>query len=192
MLQVMSSRNGMREVLTDIEEESKRVQVQIGIVYPSVIVLMVAFIFIASVLEREFSWPIFIPVGVHFILTCIWTPRACRYLRRLKGEKKEEFLRLYRHLHDCSKIDDIPEIALTIALMADLVEGPYDEVREFVFQYAGKFLINASSVPLRMPSSQTLTYTLQVLKSDLKDLPEYLSHDDSWIRDAASRRLRGG
>ena len=176
MLQVMSLRNGMREVLTDIEEESKRVQVQIGIVYPSVVVLMVSFIFIASAREIELSWIIFIPVGIHLIFTCIWVPKAWRYLHRLKGKEKEAFLCLYRHLHDCSKIDDIPEIALTIDCMATLTGGPFDEVRNFVFRYAGKFLIGATSVPLRIPSPQTLTYTLQVLRSDLKDLPEYLSH----------------
>lgn len=182
----------MREVLSDIEENGKRVHFQIGLVYPSVVVLMVSFIFIASAREIELPWPIFIPVGVHFILTCIWVPKAFRYLHRLKGYEKEEFLRLYRYLRDCSKVDDISEIALTIDRMADLVEGPFDQVSAFVLNHAPKFLIGVHNLPLRIPSSQTLTDTLQVLRSDLKDLPEYLSHEDPWIRDAAYRRLRGG
>ena len=182
----------MREVLTDIDEEAKRTQIHIGIAFPSVVVLFIICLFVTAKLEIEVFWVVYIPVFINFILTCFWVRRLWRFLRRLKGKEKEEFLRLYRYLHDRSAVDDISEIAITIDHMAALVEWPYGEVRDFVLRYAGKFLINATSVPLRIPSSQILTDTLQVLRSDLKDLPEYLSHGDPWIRDAASRRLIGG
>lgn len=179
----------MRNVLTNSEEDIERTRVWIGITYPVVIVFFVSAIFIAIRLEREYSWTIFIPPVIHFVLACTWAPLVWRFLHRLKGEKREEFLRLYRHLHECSRVDDIIDIAITIDDMAALVEGEYSVVRDFVFQRAGKFLIGATHVPLRIPGIELLVGTLRVLRSGLEELPEYLSSEDYLIREAASRRL---
>lgn len=179
----------MRKVLTDFEEQSERTRVQIGIIYPVVVALALPAALISWHLNQEQTWVLFIPPVIHSVLTCIWIPIAWRFLRRLKGKEKEEFLRLYRHLHDCSKIDDIVEIAITIDDMATIVNGEYSIVRDFVCNHAPGFLIGVKHLPLRIPDAELLIGILRVLKSDLVDLPEYLSSEDYLVRDAASRRL---
>lgn len=179
----------MRNVLTNFEEDIERTRIRIGIVYPVVVVFFASAIFIAAQFEREFPWTIYIPVAIYFVFTCLWLPRAWHFLHRLKGEKREEFLRLYRRLYEYTRIDDIIEIAITIDDMATLVGGKYGVVRDFVFRFAGKFLIGATHVPLRIPDTELLVGTLRVLRSCLEELPEYLSSEDYLTREAASRRL---
>lgn len=180
---------GMRRVLDDTEEHIERTRIRLGITFPCVVVLFASAAFISIELQRRPSWVFFIPAIIHVLLTCLWIPRVWRFLHRLKGAKKEAFLHLYRHLHDCSKVDDIPEIAVTIDNMATLVDGEYSVVRDFVCNRAPKFLIGAKHVPLRIPDTELLAGVLRVLKSDLVDLPEYLSSEDYLVREAASRRL---
>lgn len=185
----ISSQKDMRNVFTDREEEHARTQLHIGIVYPICIVIFIAVITL-SIWRREwFSWIICIPLCVHTFFFVIWVRQLWRYLHRVKGEKKKEFLSLYWRLHDYAAKDNILEIALTIQDMATLVEGSFDVVRDFVFQNAGGFLIGGSALPLRIPESALLLDTLQVLEAKFEDLPEYLSSERYWERDAASRRL---
>lgn len=176
-------------MLTDSEEDTARTQLHIGIVYPICMVIFIAVITISIWLKKEFFWIIYIPLCVHTFFFVIWVEQLWRYLHRVKGEEKKEFLSLYWRLHDCTATDDILEIALTIQDMATLVEGPFDAVRDFVFQNAGRFLIGASALPLRIPGPELLMVTLQVLEAKFEDLPEYLSSERYWVRDAASRRL---
>jgi len=179
----------MRKVLTEFEEQTERTRAQIGIIYPVVVAFFLPVALISRHFHQEQTWLIFITPTVHFVLTCIWIPIAWRFLRRLKGEAREEFLSLYRHLHYCSKVDDIIEIAITIDDMATIVGGEYSVVREFVFNRAPKFLIGVKHVPLRIPEAELLIGILRVLRSNLTDLPEYLSSADYLVREAASRRL---
>lgn len=179
----------MRKVLTDFEEKIERTRVLLGITYPVVVALVLPAALISRHLNHEITWVLFITPVIHSVLTCIWIPIAWRFLHRLKGKEKEEFLRLYRRLYDCSKIDDIVEIAITIDDMATIVNGEYSIVRDFVFAHAGSFLIGVKHLPLRIPDAELLIGILRVLKSNLVDLPEYLSSEDYLVRDAASRRL---
>jgi len=175
-------------VLTDTEERTLRTRIYLGVFSP---VCVAFFIFVLKCSSTStFTRVLWCgPVLIHIVLTCVFILQLWHYLHRLKGEKKEEFLRLYWHLHNCSKVDDILEIAITIDYMATLIGDQYSVVRDFVFQHAGMFLAGATAVPLRIPESHLLIDALRVLRADLEELPEYLSSDDYWLRDAASRRL---
>lgn len=179
----------MRTVFTDSEEESIRTQLHIGIVYPICIVIFIIIITLSIWRGEGLLWIVYIPLCVHTFFFVIWVKQLRRYLHRVKGEEKKEFLSLYWRLHDCTAEDDILEIALTIQDMATLVESPFDAVSDFVFQNAGGFLTGASALPLRIPESALLIATLQILKAKFEDLPEHLSSERYWERDAASRRL---
>lgn len=176
-------------MLTNSEEDTVRTQLHIGIVYPICLVIFITVITMSIWLKKEFFWVIYIPLCVHAFFFVIWVEQLRYYLHRVKDEKKKEFLYLYQRLHDYTAVDNILEIALTIQDMATLVDGQFDVVRDFVSQRAGMFLIGGSALPLRIPESALLIGTLQVLEAKFEDLPEHLSSEYYWVRDAASRRL---
>lgn len=178
-------------MLTDTQEKLLRNQILVRMASPLFVVLFsIAIVLGPRSLFRYFLWGIC--VSVHFVSTCILAQKIGRFLHRLKGEKKEEFVRLYRHIHDCSKVADIIEIAITIDDIAILIEDEYSVVRDFLSQspFAASFLIFSSSEPLLIPPAKVLIATLYILRAaDLEDLSEYLSSELYWVRDAASLRL---
>lgn len=183
---------GIRRVLTATEENALRFCVRLGIIHPMCVAVFTIAIIVRAARGRLDTVTIYIwclTILVHLVLTCVWVRRLRRFVYRLKGEEKEEFLRLYWHLHDCSKVDDILEIAITIDHMATLIGDQYSVVRDFVLRRAGMFLIHATAVPLRLPESHLLTDVLYVLRANLEELPEYLSSETYWLKEAATQRL---
>ena len=179
-------------MLTDTEESTLRIRIRLGIVSPLMLVLFTASILASIAVGNAYTLGIYLrcfTILVHVVLTSAWVYLLWCFFHRLKGKKKEEFLRLYRHLYNCSTAEDIIGIAITIDNMAILVEDQYRVVRDFVCYRADRFLLGVASGTLQIPVSQVLIDTLYVLRADLEELPEYLSSEAYWLRDAASRRL---